>query len=187
LTFDGLAALSADPYRASYLVELAPGAGGAAALRREFGDLAFGPQHPPDLRNYERVRAVPLALGLVLGLVGAGTLAHALAATVRGRRRDLALFKALGFTRPQVWSAVAWQAATVAAVTVLIGAPLGVALGRRSWTLLAEYLAVPSGPASVVPVLAVAVPATFALALLLAAGPAWRAARMAPASVLRAE
>ena len=40
------------------------------------------------------------------------------------------MLKALGMTRRQVWSAVAWQTTLVLLIAVLVGAPLGVAAGR---------------------------------------------------------
>lgn len=62
-----------------------------------------------DLRT--RWRA-PLGLALLLGLVGG----VALTAGVRRRRRDLAVLKALGFTRSQLRAVVAWQASALAGV-----------------------------------------------------------------------
>ena len=50
-----------------------------------------------------------------------------LAASVRRRRRDLGLLKALGFARRQLAAAVAWQATVAAVIGVVIGIPLGVA------------------------------------------------------------
>jgi hypothetical protein len=46
---------------------------------------------------------------------------------MRRRRRDLALLKALGFTRRQISATIAWQATSTVAVGLLIGVPVGIA------------------------------------------------------------
>ena len=69
----------------------------------------------------------------------------------------------------------------------MIGLPLGVLAGRWAWALFAWSAGV-SGVADVPALLVLlAVPATLALANLIAAGPGWNAARGRPASVLRTE
>jgi putative ABC transport system permease protein len=57
---------------------------------------------------------VLLAAGLAAGAVAA--LGLTLTASVRRRRRDLALLKALGFTRRQLAACVAWQPTVAAAL-----------------------------------------------------------------------
>jgi predicted lysophospholipase L1 biosynthesis ABC-type transport system permease subunit len=123
----------------------------------------------------------------LLALLALGTTAHGLLTATRRRRRDLGLLKAVGFTRRQVTSAVAWQATTVAVVALLVGLPLGVATGRWLWSLLADRLGIPSEP--VTPTLAVllAVPATLVLLNLVAAVPGRHAGAVPAATVLRSE
>ena len=58
-----------------------------------------------------------------------------LIASVRRRRRDLALLKTLGFTERQLAATVAWHATTAVAIGVVFGVPLGVAVGRWLWDL----------------------------------------------------
>ena len=100
----------------------------------------------------------------VFGAVAVAALAHTLVTLTRRRRRDLAILKTLGFTRGQVLAAVAWQATIVAGIGLLVGLPLGVALGRWAWTLFAEDLGVVPEPVTPLwPVLLV-VPATLLLA-----------------------
>ena len=60
------------------------------------------------------------------------------------RRRDLAVLKTMGFVRRQVTITVAWQATAMVAIALLVGMPIGVALGRWAWTLLAGQLGVPA-------------------------------------------
>jgi ABC-type lipoprotein release transport system permease subunit len=126
-------------------------------------------------------------IGAGLGLAAAAALAHLLLTSVRRRRRDLAIFKTLGFTRRQVQGAVAWQATTIVAIGVLIGLPVGLALGRFGWNVYAHDLGVASEPILPVAPAALLIPAAIVLANVVAALPAWRAAATRPAVVLRAE
>jgi ABC-type lipoprotein release transport system permease subunit len=110
-----------------------------------------------------------------------------LTASVRSRRRDLALLKTLGFTHRQLAAVLAWQASVSSVIGIVIGVPIGIAVGRTLWTLFArEIYAVPL-PA--VPVLAIVLVAlgTLVLANIVAAVPGRMAARTPTALLLRAE
>ena len=144
-------------------------------------------QRPGDIRNYAAIRDTPLALGAVLALLAVGTLAHVLLTGLRRRRRELAVLKTLGLVRSQLLRVAAWQATALAAAALVIGLPLGVLAGRWAWAVFAGSAGV-SGVADVpAPLVLLAVPATLALANLIAAGPGWNAARGRPASVLRTQ
>jgi hypothetical protein len=156
-------------------------------LQRDFPGTVVFPLKQPDLTNLERVGYLPGLLAGLVALLALGTVAHALVTSVRRRRRDLAILKTLGFARGQVSQTVAWQATTFALLAGLIGVPLGVAGGRWAWLLVADQLGVVTGP--VVPLLPVltATAGVLVVANLVAAGPAWAAARIRPAAVLRSE
>ena len=144
-------------------------------------------QRPGDIRNYAAIRDTPLVLGAVLALLAVGTLAHVLLTGLHRRRRELAVLKTLGLVRSQLLRVVAWQATALAAAALVIGLPLGVLAGRWAWAVFAGSAGV-SGVADVpAPLVLLVVPATLALANLIAAGPGWNAARVRPASVLRTE
>ena len=97
------------------------------------------------------------------------------------------MLKTLGLVRSQLLRVAAWQATALAAAALVIGLPLGVLAGRWAWALFAWSAGV-SGVADVpAPLVLLAVPATLALASLIAAGPGWNAAQGRPASVLRTE
>jgi putative ABC transport system permease protein len=146
-----------------------------------------GGQRPGDIKNYAAVRDTPLLLAAVLALLAVGTLAHVLLTSVRRRRRDLAVLKTLGLVRSQVLRVVAWEATALAAAALLAGLPLGIVAGRWAWVMFAGSAGV-SGLADVpVPLVLLAIPATLALATLIAAVPGWDAARVRPASILRTE
>jgi len=190
-------------------VRLRPGvsaAAGLAAMRRVTADVnrelaavpAASPchgdvlgvlpvQHPAQIANYTALSAAPslLAAGLAAGAVAA--LLLTLFASVRRRRRDLAVLKTIGFTRRQLAATVAWQATVAAIVGSAVGIPLGIALGRWLWTAFARQIYAVPQPA--VPVLSLVLLPLCALALvnLAAALPGRSAARTPAALALRAE
>jgi ABC-type antimicrobial peptide transport system permease subunit len=144
-------------------------------------------QHPAQIVNYRSMGSTPAILAGALALGAVSALGLTLSASVSRRRRDLALLKALGFTRRQLAATVAWQASVSVGIGTVIGVPLGIALGRSLWVLFAEELyAVPQPTVSVPSVVIVAI-AALLLANLVAAVPGWRAARTPTALVLRAE
>jgi hypothetical protein len=151
------------------------------------GVFVLSVQRPAEIVNYRSMGATPalLAGGLALGAITA--LGLTLATSVRRRRRDLALLKTLGFTRRQLAAAVAWQATVAAFVGIVVGVPLGIALGRWLWILFAgQIAAVPHPTVPVTSLILVAVGA-LVLANLVAALPGRSAARTPTAQVLRSD
>jgi hypothetical protein len=144
-------------------------------------------QRPSDIQNFTGVRDTPLALGAVLVLLAVGTLAHVLVTGVRRRRRDLAVLKTLGLLRSQLVRLVSWEVTALAAAALLVGLPLGLLAGRWAWLLFAGSAGVGSQADVPVSLVLLVVPVTIILAVLLAAAPGWTAARISPATVLRAE
>jgi hypothetical protein len=108
LTLAGLLRLSpkgesAPPYNA-LVVKFRPGVslqlGELSARVEGLGPYAIsGPSTPADLVNFGQLEDLPLLLGLALGLAALLTIAHLLLTSVRRRRRDLAVLRALGFRR----------------------------------------------------------------------------------------
>ena len=158
-------------------------------LRKRIGPNAFAvsaSREPADVASYRKIRATPLALAGLLGLLAAVTVGHALVVAVRRRRIDLAILRTMGFTPGQVSRAVGWQATTVALIAAVVGIPFGLLLGRLAWSAVARQLGVVDTP--VVPTAAfVAVPAAVLFANLVALAPGRRAARLRPVQILRAE
>ena len=97
------------------------------------------------------------------------------------------MLKTLGLLRGQLLRVVSWQASALAAAALLVGLPIGVLAGRWAWTLFARSAGVAPGAAVPVTLVLAAIPVTLLLAIVIAAGPGWAAARVSPASVLRAE
>lgn len=161
----------------------------SAALRKAAGfPLEVEPANTPAAaRDMGSVRRLPPALAAFLAFLAAGVSIHALANTVQRRRRDLAVFRALGLTPRQTRVVIASQATTIGFVGVVVGVPLGVFVGRAGWRWVAR--SVPflyHAPFAVLAVIVV-VPAAFVVVNLLAAFPARVAGRVRTAEVLRAE
>jgi ABC-type lipoprotein release transport system permease subunit len=172
------------------LASVKPGAAGRAAVARyvtEFPGIATIPVTPTNLVNFGEAVNFPLILGVVLVLFGMATLVHVLVVSVARRRRELGLLKALGFVRHQAAAAVCWQATTVAVVGIVIGVPLGVAVGHLVWNGFATNLGVVPDP--VIPAVGIAVLAIGAVVVAnaLALGPAFVSARQHPSPLLRSE
>ena len=144
-------------------------------------------QHPAEIVNYRSMGATPTILvsGLAVGAIVA--LGLTLVASVRRRRRDLALLKTLGFTRRQLAATVAWQASLVAVIGTTVGTPVGVVLGRWLWVLFArEIYAVPDPTVPLMSIVFVAL-GTLLLANLVAFFPGRVAGRTQTALMLRTE
>ena len=144
-------------------------------------------QRPAEIVNYRSMGTMPviLAVGVATGAVAG--LGLALVASVRRRRRDLALLKTLGFTRSQLAATVAWQSTVVAVVGLIAGIPLGIAVGRWLWIAFAHELSAVPDPVVPAVSVALAVVAALVLANLVAALPGRSAARTPAALLLRAE
>ena len=146
-----------------------------------------GSSAPTDLVNFGQVQALPLLLGLSLGVLALSTIVHLLFSSVRRRRRDLAVLRVIGFTRRQARATVAWQAIALTGVALVIGIPVGIACSRLAWQIFAGQLGIVPVLDVPVPTFAVLVAAVLAVAVAVAAVPGEWAARARPAAVLRAE
>lgn len=144
-------------------------------------------QRPAEVADAGTLRATPSYLALALAAGAVFALGLALVASVRRRRRDLALLKALGFTQRQLAAAVAWQATVAAVIGLVVGIPIGALIGRELWTLFARNINVVPEPT--VPVLSMTVLALGALifANVVALLPGRSAARTSAALILSAE
>lgn len=177
------------------MVRFAPGADRKKvvdALASRFGrspeEFGEGPSETPaDVVSFGQVRNLPIALGAILGLVAAATLAYTIASSVRRRRRDLAILKTLGFEKRQVRATVAWHATALVTAAVCVAVPAGVILGRWAWRLLADQISVV--PSAVVPgwLVTVVAAASILAANAIATIPGRAASRLHAAAILRTE
>jgi len=174
----------------AFAIRIDPGADRAsveAALEKIFPGAVRSSPPPTAVRNLHRVRALPWLLAAVVAGLAAAAVLHAVALSARARRREFGVLRGLGFRGRQVAGSVCWQALFLAAGAVAVGIPLGVAVGRVGWRLLAEGIGVQA--VAVVPVAFVAAAGAAVLlgAVLLAALPGYRASRVPAQVALRSE
>jgi ABC-type lipoprotein release transport system permease subunit len=165
----------------------APPAAAFASLRRDFGATVLRQLPSQDVVNLQSVDRLPSLLAGLVVLLGIATVGNTLVASVRERRRDLAILKTIGFVRRQVAGVVAWQATSFCLVALVVGLPVGIAGGRWAWDAVASGISSASAP--LVPIIAiiVVVPAALVVANAVAAWPGRAAARVAPAVAMRSE
>ena len=180
-----------------FLVRYQPGADAAKTQRAVTAALApicahgfcneFTDRRPHEINSYGQVAWTPLLLSVVLGILAAAGLAHALVTSVRQRRRDIAVLKTIGFTRRQVSTTVAWQSSAFVTAVLVVGLPVGAVAGRWVWALFAGQLGVATDSLLPWVFLVATVPAAVVAANLVALGPAWSAGRIRAAVALRSE
>ncbi len=190
VTPEAFASLAPDSQSANYAVYIEPGADRDAtltALREAFPTTFHAESTPTQVSNLGLVSGQPAWLALIIGLLAGAALIHALVTSVRSNRRQIGVLKSIGFTKRQVLSTVAWHASLLAGAALIVGIPLGVVIGRVTWSAIVDNLGVVSSP--VVPLTAIVGVAALVLVVanLAALGPGWAAARTRAATALRTE
>jgi hypothetical protein len=179
------------------LVTLTPGTNPAAAARALTATAAsvkggnafpFTPAEPAaPLTTLEDLRVLPTALGGFLALLAFGAVGYALSTAVRRRGQELAVLRTLGLTGRQARLVIVTQATLLAVVGLAAGIPLGLAVGRAVWRVVADFTPFAYQPPVSPWALALIAPAALLAANLLALWPGRRAARLRPGQVLRTE
>ncbi|HEX9258987.1 MAG TPA: FtsX-like permease family protein, partial [Acidimicrobiales bacterium] len=142
---------------------------------------------PANVARLDQVGSIPWYLAGFLGVLALAGIAHALASSLRRRRLDLAVVRALGLSGRRAARSLGWQAIIASALGTAAGLVLGIIAGRALWSIVAAALGVLYQP--VLPALAVPATVTVALAgaLLVSVLPTARARRLRPAEQLRSE
>jgi hypothetical protein len=185
------------PLASAVAIDLVPGttAGQRAALVHRI--VSANPDGQPggtyevptavasSVSNAAQLGGLPLALATGLAAAAVLSLGLTVLGSVRRRRQELALLKALGMTRGQLWRIVTWQTGLILGLAVAVGVPLGIAAGRWAWAAFAGSLG--AVPVTEVPLatLALGVLLLAAVGNLLTAIPAAIAARTRSAVLLR--
>ncbi|AWS40522.1 ABC transporter permease [Streptosporangium sp. 'caverna'] len=204
--YDAGAWTSADGFRALFgadfkyhqsLIALRPGADmdalqvrltTAVKAIKDGEKVAFGTQDPPtQLAEVQDMRILPLFLGGFLALLAVGAVGHALATAIRRRRHEIAVMRALGLTRTQSRWVVVTQASLLALVGLAFGVPLGLALGRTLWRVVADHTPLFYQPPIALWALLLVGPGALLVANLLAAWPSRLVTRFGVGQILRAE
>jgi hypothetical protein len=108
---------------------------------------------PTEIVNSGSIEAIPTILGAGLAAGAVVALSITLVASVRRRRRDLAVLKTLGLSGRQVAMIIAWQSSVAVAIGTIVGVPLGIVAGRLLWDRFAsgiDAVPAPSTPALVI-------------------------------------
>jgi putative ABC transport system permease protein len=135
--------------------------------------------------NVSDLRSVPLVLGGVLGIALLVGLTASIVISVRDRRRELAILRALGYNDRDLRATVRWQAGAMMTVGVVVGIPIGVIVGRFAWRAFANQLGVVPRADSPIALLAISAVFAIVLALVASIAPGRAAARMSPVEALR--
>jgi len=153
---------------------------GAAGL---FVDITSPPSSVASLAD---IRDVTTIVALIVAALGIAVAAYALVLTVRRRRRELAVLRAIGMVPAQAGRVMTAQATALVLIAVAIGVPLGVVIGRAAWGTIAE----PSNVLVHADIGFAVIAAPLAIALIILAislWPSWRASRLDVATALRDE
>jgi ABC-type lipoprotein release transport system permease subunit len=188
MTGDGADRLATTQSSFDLLINWTPGVATQEAQTRldeQFGEVVTD-KPPSDVANLRRVTAIPRVLAVLLGSLALIAIGHSLVVTVRRRRHDLAVLKVLGFRPRQVVAAVAWQTTLLTGGGLVVGVPLGIAVGTWSWSVVTSAMGLVND-ASVPPgVIAAIAPTIVVSANVTAFLPARSAARTNPTETLRA-
>ena len=134
---------------------------------------------PDEISGFRNARSVPLAAGVVVALLLFATLTHTVLSTMRRRRIDLAVLRALGCTRRQLESTMRWQTLMLIGSALIVGIPLGLVANTIAWNAFTERLGVEPGTVIPVALLAIGALSILALAYALATGVGRRASAYA--------
>jgi hypothetical protein len=151
------------------------------------GNLYNSVERPAQIVDYRSLGNTPIELGAILSGGALVALGLILLSSVRRGRRDIALLKALGFSRRQVVVTVAVQSTIAVGLGAIVGLPVGILVGRSLWNLFASsihavpHVVVPTGTLLIIAVVALV------MSNVIAALPARIAAKTSPAILLRAE
>lgn len=189
LTPAGLAQVVAEPGYDHVVFRWVPGTDVAASTTR-LRSAGLPPAlaaPPPGIGSLALVRRYPAWLGAFVASLALLAVGNVLVVSVRRRRRQTGVLRAIGFTRRQVMRTVAAQGVAFVTVGLVVGLPLGIAFGRTAWRLHANRLGV--GVVQLVPLQTLVLLGCGGLLLTAVAGWAMAgvATRRVPADVLRDE
>jgi ABC-type lipoprotein release transport system permease subunit len=156
------------------------------ALDGQVDDVAPA-ELPMELTNLHNIRRLPTVLAIFLTVLGVVAVGHALFSSVRRRRKDFAIMRSLGITRPGTRLILAAQGSVVAIVGLIGGVPLGLIAGRSGWQAITDRVPLTFRSPITFFALVLVVPVAIVTANALSVLPGRRAARLDPAIVLRSE
>jgi len=187
MTFPAYAALN--PAASQNLLTVNYGPNAPADASDAIAAANFSPpgllKPPFSVSALQRVTAAPFLLAIVLLTFLVVASAYLLPASVRARRQDLGVLRALGCDGRQLRAIIHWQTILASVLVLLVGVPTGIVAGR--WVVKRLTQALGIVPGAVVPLWSIAALAVGVVvaANVLAVIPARSAARTATTSLLR--
>lgn len=162
---DGMRRIDPHATYGSAVIDLRGGtAAGSFALGSLDGSVALGALDPPAaIFNLQRVRDIPYVVGGLLAVLALLALGHQLVLSVRHRRHDLAVIRAIGGPGRWVAGVVHWQVTFWVVALVAIAVPAGVVVGRLVYGAFVERIG--AQPGATVPILVIVVGAAGLVAL----------------------
>lgn len=151
------------------------------------GMYMLRPERGAQVVDLQQMGGLPISIAIGVAIAAVSALALTILASVRQRRRELALLKSLGMRRSQLRAVVISQTSTTLLVAIVIGIPLGIAAGRWAWAAFASEIGVVPAPVVPAATLALGALALLAAGNMLASWPAAIAARISVTRVLRSE
>lgn len=144
VTLDAIEAAGGDANPKIVLVEVAGRDRRAtlARLDRRYTEEIETDFVPAQIVNRHRVRNLPLiglALAAAMGMI---VLLYVLALTIRLRRHDLAVIRAIGLPARQLRRLLAWEGSIVIFAAFAVGIPLGLLTGAALWRRVAGPMGV---------------------------------------------
>lgn len=146
----------------------------AAGIRSAVSDVTVITRNTPGaLSGWRDLRFMPAVLTGLLALLATGTLIHAVMLSAGSRRRDAAVWSALGLRPRDTRRALLWQGVFLTGTSIVLGVPVGLAAGRSAWTAMRNTLGVSTPTRFLTPLLAaaLAVGAAGSIALMIALRP----------------
>lgn len=122
----------------------------------------------PQLLDLEQVKRLPLGVAALLALLAVGVVAQVIVGSTHARRGELGVLRALGFRPRQITAVVVVQALALSTAVLVIGLPLGIAVGRIAWRAFALSLGTKPEVTVMVPWLLTIAAALLLIAALLA-------------------
>jgi FtsX-like permease family len=144
-------------------------------------------QRPNGVSDYARIDATPEVLAGVLAVLGLAVLGQFAMSSARRRRREFAILKTLGLLRRQLAAITAWQVTALTALALLVGLPVGVAVGHWAWALFANEVGLSTDAITPVTLVLLTVPAAILAAIAVTLPAGRHSARLNPAAALRSE
>ncbi|MEY2445943.1 MAG: putative transport system permease protein, partial [Ilumatobacteraceae bacterium] len=97
---------------------------------------------PPQLAGYVELRSIWVPFGLALASLVAVPLSYGVISTVRTRRRDLSIMRAMGMSQRQVSAVIMLLGFSIVMVSAIAGVVLGVLAARVAWGIFSRSVGV---------------------------------------------